>query len=362
MFIPIGEPCLGKKEAQNVSKCLKSGWISSAGKYIGDFEDKFARYCGSKYGVATSNGTTALHLALLALDIKEGDEVIIPDLTFVATANAVTYTRAKPVFVDCQWEDWNIDYHKIEDKINKRTKAIIVVHLCGNPAAMPEIMRLARRYNLKVIEDAAEAHGAEYKGRKVGSFGDIGCFSFYGNKIITTGEGGMCVTDSRILSEKMRLLRDHGMSKTRHYWHTMVGYNYRLTNIQAVIGLAQLERIEEFINRKIENASLYERLLRDVEGIVLPRLSVHARHVFWMYSVLVTRRFRIDRDTLRLRLREKGIDSRPFFYPLHLMPPYRLKAHFPVAEELSRSGIMLPSSVKLTEKQIRYIARNIKDV
>ena len=246
-MIPIAEPLLEEEELNNVMEAVKSGWISSKGKFIPEFEENFARYCGVKHSVATSNGTVALHLALATLGIKEGDEVIVPTLTFIATANAVRYTGAKPVFVDSNPDYWCIDPEKIEGAITPKTRAIIPVHLYGHPCDMEAIMAVAKKHDLYVIEDAAEAHGAEHKGRKVGSFGDIACFSFYGNKIITTGEGGMCLTDDEILAERMRILRDHGMNPGKRYWHDIVGFNYRMTNMQAAIGVAQLEKIDRVI-------------------------------------------------------------------------------------------------------------------
>lgn len=360
-FIPVAEPLIGERELEYVSNAVKSGWISSRGEYIQEFENKFAEFCGVRYGVSVMNGTCALHLALASLGIGKGDEVIVPTLTFVATANAVVYTGAKPVFVDSHPDYWCINPEKIEEKITKRTKAIIPVHLYGHPADMDAIMEIAKRDNLYVIEDAAEAHGAEYKGKKVGSIGDIGCFSFYGNKIITTGEGGMIISNDREFVEKAKLLRNQGMSKERKYWHPMVGYNYRMTNIQAAIGLAQLEKIDEMIQIKRRNAELYNSLLRDIPGITLPPAAKWAKSVYWMYCILIKDNFRMNRDKLMLKLREKKIDSRPFFYPIHTMPPYRLDNELPVAEELSMSGISLPSGVTLKKEQIERITGIIRE-
>jgi perosamine synthetase len=301
-MIPVAEPWLGEKELEYVTDCVRSGWISSIGKYVEMFEEKFSKYCGTKYGVSTSNGTTALHLALATLGIKKGDEVIIPDLTFVATANAVTYCNAKP--------------------------------------------------NLYVIEDAAEAHGAEYKGKKAGSFGDISCFSFYGNKIITTGEGGMCLTDTEELAEKARMLRDHAMSKEKRYWHEVIGFNYRLTNLQAAVGVAQLEKIDKIIEIKRRNAELYSEELKDLEGTGLiishPEMK-WAKCVYWMYCILIEDKLGISRD-----------DTRPFFYPMHVIPPYKNNKRFQIAEEISRKGINLPSGVSLTKEMIKEIVSTIK--
>ena len=360
--IPVYEPFLNKSELERVRDCVKSGWISSLGRGIDKFEDGFSRFCGAKYGIATSSGTAALHLSLVSLDIGKGDEVIVPTLTFVATANVVSYTGAKPVFLDSDTSSWNIDPNKIRKAINKKTKAIIPVHLYGHPANMGHIMDIARKYNLFVIEDAAEAHGALYKGKKVGSFGRASCFSFYGNKIITTGEGGMVLTNSLELDKKLRSLRDHGMSKFRQYYHSKIAFNYRLTNIQAAIGLAQLEKIDVIIQRKIENALFYNKLLNDIEGLNLPPEEVWAKNVYWMYSILIGKNFRLSRDGLMKKLKERGIDTRPFFIPMHRLPPYKCKGDFPVAERLSLQGMNLPSSPNLKKKDIKYVCETIKNL
>ena len=286
-FIPVAEPEIGEKEKEYVRDCLDSTWISSLGKYISQFEGGFARFSGAKYGVAVCNGTVALHLALKALGIGPGDEVIVPDLTFVATPNAVAYTGAAPVLVDSDDKTWNIDPKKLEKKITRRTKAIIPVHLYGHPCDMDEVMGIANKHKLFVIEDAAEAHGAEYKGKKVGSFGNVACFSFYGNKIITTGEGGMCVTNDERLAERMAFLKDHAMDYSNKYYHPETGFNYRMTNVQAAIGLGQLERIDEIIRKKIANARLYNELLSSVKGITTPPAAERAQKDYWLYLILV---------------------------------------------------------------------------
>jgi len=357
-MIPVAEPCLGEEELKNVIEAVKSGWISSKGKFIEEFEGGFAKYCGVKYGVATANGTAALHLALKSLGIGKNDEVIVPTLTFVATANAVTYCNAKPIFVDSHPEYWCIDPEKIEEKVTKNTKAIIVVHLYGHPCDMDWIMDIAEDKGLYVIEDCAEAHGAEYKGKKVGSFGDIACFSFYGNKIITTGEGGMCVTNNEGLAERMRLLRDHGMSRHKKYWHDIVGFNYRMTNLQAAIGIAQLGKLDEFIEKKRQIAKWYAEKLKELEekGLIKPHPEMPwAKCVYWMYSILIENKAKIGRDELMKKLEEKGIETRPFFIPMHILPIHKRDGRFPVAEKLAREGVNLPSSVKLNREDVEII-------
>lgn len=364
--IPVSEPVLSGNEEKYVLECLRTSWISSLGKFIPQFEDGFAKFCGSRYGVAVMNGTAALQLALAALGIKKGDEVIVPDLTFVATANAVRYLDAKPVFVDSEKNSWNINPEKIAAAVTKKTKAIIPVHLYGHPCDMDAIMRIAKKHGLFVIEDAAEAHGAEYKGRKVGSIGDVGCFSFYGNKMITTGEGGMCITNDEKLAGRMHFLKDHAMRPERRYWHPEIGYNLRMTNIQAAIGVAQLEQIGKFIEAKRCNAKLYNSLLQKISGLSLQPEMRWAKNAYWMHSVLVDEKeFGCSRDELMAKLKAKGIDTRPFFYPMHQLPMYSSgysDRDFPVAAELSRCGINLPSSVKLSEDDIRHVCSAIAEI
>lgn len=366
-FIPVAEPELGGNEKKYILDCLDTNWISSKGKYIEKFEDAFAKYIGSSYSVSSSNGTTALHLALLALGIKKRDEVIVPNLTFIASANVVVYAGAKPILVDVEEKTWNIDPNEIERNISKNTKVIMAVHLYGHPADMNSIMGIAKKYNLTVLEDAAEAHGAEVliglpkNWKKVGSIGEIGCFSFYGNKIITTGEGGMIVTDNKQFADKMRILRDHGQHPQRRYYHTVVGYNYRMTNLQAAIGLAQLERIKKFIEKKRVIANFYTKKLKNVKGITLPPDEKWAKNVYWMYSIIVDKPFTLRRNELMEILRQNNIETRPFFYPVSYMPPYKNTAYNDKnAEYLSKHGINLPSSVTLNNSDIERICTIIK--
>lgn len=354
-MIPVAEPSLGEEEKNNLLEAIESGWISSKGKFIEEFENSFAQYCNVSYGIATSNGTTALQLALKALGVGRGCEVIVPSLTFVATANAVTYTGAKPVFADAHPDYWCVNPEEIEAKVTEKTKAVISVHLYGHPCDMDAIMDVAQDRGLFVIEDAAEAHGAQYKKKKVGGFGDVNCFSFYGNKIITTGEGGMCLTDDESLYEKMKILRDHGTNPRKHYWHDVLGFNFRMTNMQAAVGCAQVKKLDEFIVRKRGLAHRYNSNLAGVEGIATPPEMPWARSVYWMYSILVEKEFKVGRDELMLKLKENGVESRPMFNPVNTLPIYETADDCPVADELSKKGINLPSSVNLTEKDIDYI-------
>lgn len=363
-FIPVCSPTIGEEELKNVTDCIKTNWISSKGKYVKEFEEKFSRYCNVKHGITTTSGTTALHLAVATLGISKGDEVIMPTLTNAATAFCVIYNGATPIFVDSEPITWNIDVSKIEEKITEKTKAIIPVHIYGHPVDMDPIMEIAEKHDLSVIEDAAEAHGAEYKGRKAGGLGDIGCFSFYANKIITTGEGGMLVTNNDEIAERARMLKDLAHSKEMRFLHKTVGYNYRMTNIQAAIGLAQLGKIEKFIDARRNNAKRYNSFLKDIEGITLPPEASWAKSVYWMYGILIEDDFGVSRGELLEKLKECGVETRTFFIPMHRQPVFAgmglSGGTYPVADDLSRKGIYLPSSSSLTEEDINFVCQAIK--
>lgn len=366
-MIPVCEPYLSGNELKYVADCIETNWISSHGKYINEFEHGFAGYCGAEYGISTTSGTTALHLALVSLGIGKDDEVIVPAFTMCASVFAIVYTGAKPVLVDSELETWNMDVSQIEQKITRKTRAIMPVHIYGHPCDMDPIMDVARKYQLYVVEDAAEAHGAEYKGKRVGGIGDVGCFSFYANKIITTGEGGMIVTRTKELAERARRLRDQAYSPKKRFIHTDIGFNYRMTNVQAAIGLAQLEKIDDLIQSRIENARQYNSLLREIDGIGLPPQEAWAKNVYWMYSVLIGDGYRMSRDELMVRLREKGIDTRTFFISMHHQPAFQKLGLFsgesyPVSEELSRRGMYLPSGSNLKSEQIETVCDAIKRI
>ena len=358
---PVAIPNLGGNEFKYLTDAFLSTWISSAGSYIDKFEEMFSSYSDCEYGVTVSNGTVALHVALVALGIGKGDEVIVPDLTFAATINAVLHANATPVIVDIEDQSWCIDPDEIEKAITSKTKAIIPVHLYGQVCDMDSIMNLAKQYNLKVIEDCAEAHGAMFKGNKVGSFGDIGCFSFYGNKVITTGEGGMCVTNSNELNDKLRLLRDHGMSKTRRYYHDVVGYNYRMTNLQAAIGLAQLERIDEIHKNRFLYEKLYRRIM-SASNFEFQQDLKNRKRITWLVCLLVGSNDNNERDILIERLKDNGIDARPFFYLLSDMDIYKKYSHAvnSSAKKISSCGINLPTYESLKSlEQIEIIINKI---
>lgn len=353
--LPVAEPFLGEEELRYVSECVLSGWVSSAGKFVSRFEGLFAERCGVDHAIAVSNGTAALHVALAALGVGPGDEVIVPALTFIATANAVTYTGARPVFADSEPVTWNVDPEAIAAAITSRTKAIVPVHLYGHPADLDAIVAAAD--GIPIIEDAAEAHGALYKGRPVGSLGLAGTFSFYGNKIVTTGEGGIVVTNDAELAARIRVLRDHGMEPGRRYWHPVLGFNYRLTNLQAALGVAQLERLDEILDAKRRVSDRYSAGLNHLPGITLPPEAPWATNVHWLYSILVD-----DRDTVMDVLELAGIESRPFFTPIHQQPLYATGEPLPVAESLAGRGVSLPSAVTLSSAEIDRVVATLGSV
>jgi perosamine synthetase len=363
-IIPVCEPTLAGNEAEYVLDCVQSNWISSAGKYIPLFEEAFAQACQARYGVACANGTVALHLALATLGIGPGDEVVLPTFTMIATINAVTYTGATPVLVDSEPGTWNMDLNQVADKITPRTRAVMPVHTYGHPVDMDPLVAMAERHGFSVVEDAAESHGAEYKGRRTGALGHAGCFSFYANKIITTGEGGMITTADSKIAALARNLRDHAFSHERHFWHKYLGFNYRMTNMQAAVGLAQTEQLEAFIEARRANAARYSQALRRIPGIVTPPEADWAKNVFWMYSILVEDDFGMTRDELRAYLANHGIETRTFFIPMHVQPIYfrAFKGQrYPVAEMLCRRGFYLPSASSLTPREIDYIVEAVQN-
>lgn len=360
-FIPVSHPVFAGNEKRYVNECLDDVWISSSGKFIGEFERQFAAYCGVKEAISCNNGTSALHLALEALGIGPGDEIIVPTLTYIATANAVRYCGATPVFVDSEPRTMNIDSAAIEEKITPQTRGIIPVHLYGHPADMGPILELARRRRLFVLEDAAESHGALYRGIKTGSLGTAATFSFFGNKIITTGEGGMITTPDSELAQRMRLLRGQGMDPQRRYWFQVIGHNFRMTNIEAAIGLAQLEKIDFHLEARQRVAQWYhEHLAPLAEFIEVPAVQDWAHHSYWIYTILLRDADQAQRDEMIRTMAAAGIETRPVFYPMHIMPPYlEPGASYPVAESCSRRGLSLPTHGLLTEEDIAYIASTL---
>jgi perosamine synthetase len=356
-FIPVYQPSLAGNERRYVNECLDSTWISSKGEFLERFERTFCDYTGARYATAVSNGTVALHLALVALGVGAGDEVVVPTLTYIASVNAITYTGATPVFVDSHRASWQLDAADVRRKITSRTRAIMVVHLYGHPADMDAIMEIAREFNLFVVEDCAEAFGSRINGQHVGTFGDIATFSFFGNKTVTTGEGGMVVTNDATLADRAVHFKGQGLAKHRVYWHDVVGYNYRMTNICAAIGLAQMERAEQLVAGKLRLAERYDDALRSVPVETHRAAHPGVLHSYWMYTVLVPSG---SRDGVMADLRAAGVETRPVFFPAHTMPMYsaRYERHA-VAEEIGWRGINLPSWPDLSLDQVLHVADSL---
>jgi perosamine synthetase len=354
---PVYQPFLSGNEKKYVVECLESSWISSKGKFVNLFEAKFNEFIGSAFSTTVSNGTVALHLALLALDIKEGDEIIVPTFTYIASVNAIKYCGAIPVFVDSLESNWQIDPADVKRKITSKTKAILCVHLYGHACDMDALTKIAQENSLYLVEDCAEALGTKYKNKFVGTFGDVATFSFYGNKTVTTGEGGMVSTNDEKLYNKLIHLKGQGSDKNKEYWHDIIGYNYRMTNIAAAIGLAQLERAHEIIERKRAVAALYKKKL-DRHGIIFHQEDENVFHSYWMCSILINNKN--DRDGLRAHLANNGVETRPLFYPIHTMPMYELKdVKFKVADNISSRGINLPSYPSLSDGDVEFISETI---
>jgi len=374
-MIPVNEPLLAGKELEYVTDCIKTGWISSAGKYINDFESGWSAYCGKKYGIAVSNGTTALDVAVHCLGLKPGDEVIMPTFTIISCALAVVNSKGTPVLVDSDPKLWTMDVDQVAEKITHKTKAIMPVHIYGHPVDMDPILDLAEDHHLAIIEDAAEAHGAEYHShhnnsdswKRCGSFGTMSCFSFYANKLVTTGEGGMVITDDEVLEKKARAYRDLCFQPPRRFYHEHLGNQYRLTNMQAALGVAQMARIDEIIAKKRWMAQEYTRRLQKVQGIQLPAEEPWAKSVYWMYALVLSDSCGMDNTECAKRLYEKGVDTRPFFIGMHEQPAFHkiglfTNEKYPVAERIARQGFYLPSGLTLTQEQINTVTRAVTEV
>ena len=361
-MIPVNEPHLGPRELEFVMECLQTGWISSEGRFIEAFEQTWAEYCGMKYGVAVSNGTAALQLAVACLDLQPGEEVILPTFTIISCAQAIIYNGGTPVLVDCDPRTWCMDIGQVEAKITSRTRAIMPVHIYGHPVDMEPLWDIARRHNLIIIEDAAEAHGAEYKGARCGSLGDISCFSFYANKIVTTGEGGMVLTNLESYANRVKSLRNLCFLKERRFYHTDLGFNFRMTNIQAALGLAQVEAIEAAIQHKRWMGQEYTRRLNQFHELQLPVEEAWAKNVYWMYGIVLKEETGITAVEFAKYLAEGGIATRPFFLGMHEQPVFHKRGlfvneHYPIAERLARQGLYLPSGLSLTMAQLEEVCR-----
>ena len=375
-MIPVNEPLVGKREEELVLECLRSGWISSAGKFIEDFEQGWADYCGRRYGIAVSNGTAALQLALACIGLKPGDEVILPAFTIISCALAVIYNGGVPVLVDSDPRTWCMDVERVKEKINRHTRAIMPVHIYGHPVDMDPLLDLAKKHGLAVIEDAAEAHGAEYlcgkksrapAWRRCGSFGDLSCFSFYANKLVSTGEGGMVLTDDPALAVRARSFRNLCFQPDRRFHHQELGFNFRLTNLQAALGVAQLERMDQIVARKRSMGQTYNRLLKDIDGLKLPAEEPWAKNVYWMYGVVLTDEAGMDASALAQGLKERGVETRPFFLGMHEQPVFQKRGlfmaeNYPVTERLARRGLYLPSGLAMTEEQLKNVCQAVHEV
>ncbi|MCG5238917.1 DegT/DnrJ/EryC1/StrS family aminotransferase [Azospirillum doebereinerae] len=365
-MIPVSEPLLGERALTYVQEAVNSGWVSSDGRFITEFERLWAEYCGVRHGVAVCNGTIALEVAVQALGLEPGSEIIMPSLTIISCALAVIEAGCVPVLVDCEPDSWCMDMAQVAAKITPRTRAIMPVHMYGHPVDMAPLLELAERHGLAIVEDAAEAHGAEYHGRRAGGLGTLGCFSFYANKIITTGEGGMVVTDDDALAERMRSLRNLCFRRDRRFLHTELGHNYRMTNLQAAIGVAQVEQIEDHLQRKRRMAALYQDRLGDLP-LSLPVERPGVRNVYWMYGVVLDDSVPFDAVEFARRLRSRGVDTRPFFLGMHEQPVLHdrglfVDERYPVTERLARRGLYLPSGLPLTEEQIDTVAVAVREV
>lgn len=367
-MIQVNEPLLNGREKNFLSECIDTKWISSEGPFVREFEDMFSGLIGKKFGIAVSSGSAALDVIIKAIGIEEGDEVIMPTFTIISPAASVVRAGGVPVLIDSDPVTWNMDVTQIEAKINKKTKAILVVHIYGLPADMNPIMELARKYNLKIIEDSAEMHGQTYFGRPCGSFGDISAFSFYANKLITTGEGGMIVTDDEALAERCRSLRNLSFLPHKRFVHEELGWNFRMCNLQAALGIAQSERLNEFVVRKRRMGKLYTELLSEISFLQLPLESTYyAENIYWVYGIVLGDTVPFDAEDAMKYLSQHEIGTRPFFWPMHEQPVFRKAGLFqtesyPVAERISRRGFYIPSGLALSEQQIKTVAQRVNNM
>ncbi len=367
-FVPVNEPLLDGNEKKYLNECIDTGWISSEGSFVKKFEDGIAKVCNRKYGIAVCNGTAALDIAVKSLDLPPGSEVIMPTFTIISCAAAVVKNGLIPVLVDSDSITWNMDIDCIEKKITKKTKAIMIVHIYGLPVDVDPILKLAKKYNLKVIEDAAEAIGQTYNGLSCGSFGDISIFSFYPNKHITTGEGGMVVIDDEVLAEKCRSFRNLCFKKEKRFVHDELGFNYRFTNLQAAVGLAQLEKLTDHVNKKREIGKFYTEQFKDIKFLQLPlEKTGYAQNIYWVYGIVLKDDYPHDAEFVMKELTKKGIGTRPFFWPMHEQPVFKKMGLFegesyPVAEKIARRGFYIPSGLGITDEQMNFVAEKLREV
>jgi perosamine synthetase len=365
-LIPVNEPLLTEQDYTAVMDAMRSGWISGAGASIDAFEARWATFCGRKQGIALANGTVALQVAVALLDLQPGDEVIMPTFTIISCALPVVLAGAVPVLVDCDPRTWTMDVNQVEARITPRTRALMPVHIYGHPVDMDPLLELAARYDLQVVEDAAEAHGAEYRGRRIGSFGTSSCFSFYANKLLTTGEGGMLMVDDDQLAERARRMRNLGFQPGRRFLHAELGFNFRLTNMQAALGLAQVDRMDEIVARKRRMGQAYTERLSEVAGLELQVQQPWARSVYWMFGIVLSEQTGLDAEQFAARLKTRGVETRPFFLGMHEQPVLRDQGLFdgecyPVAERIARQGLYLPSGLALVDSQIDQVCQAVRE-
>ena len=364
-MIPVNTPLLNGNEKKYINEAIDTGWISSEGPFVKRFEEEFSYYIGREYGIAVSNGSAALDIAIKAIGVNKGDEIIMPSFTIISPAFSIIRQGGIPILVDSNPITWSMDVTKIEEKITPKTKAILVVHIYGFPADMDPVIELAKKYNLKIIEDAAEMHGQTYKGKKCGSFGDISIFSFYPNKHITTGEGGMVVTDNNTIAKKCKELRNLCFVPKKRFVHEDIGWNYRMTNLQAALGVAQLEQIDTFIKRKREIGALYHDLLQNIPGITLmPKSTNCAENIYWVVGLILNEKSQLNVEGVINKLKEKKIGTRPFFYPMHLQPIFQKMGLFknekyPVAENLAENGFYIPCGLGISNEEIKFVAQSL---
>jgi perosamine synthetase len=367
-MIFVNEPVLGKQEKALLAECIDTGWISSEGPFVREFEEKMAKRVGRKHGIAVCNGSAALDVSVAALKIGKGDEIILPSFTIISCAAAIIRSGASPVLVDSDPYTWNMDVNQIEEKITPRTKAIMVVHIYGLPVDMDTVFSLAKKYGLRIIEDAAQMHGQTYNGRACGSFGSISTFSFYPNKHITTGEGGMLLTDDDVLADRCRSLRNLCFQSGKRFVHEELGWNYRMTNMQAALGIAQLEQLDEAVTKKRNMGRYYTSLLQDIDCLTLPLPKTpYAENIYWVYGILLKDTSKLDVAGVTQLLRQKGIDTRPFFWPMHQQPVFKKmklfnKQTFSVAQMLATRGFYIPSGLGLTKQQQDQVADVLREV
>ncbi|WP_222718356.1 DegT/DnrJ/EryC1/StrS family aminotransferase [Aliarcobacter vitoriensis] len=369
-FIPVNEPLLDGNEKKYLNECIDTGWISSEGPFIKKFEEEMANYVGRKYGVACTNGSAALDIAIRALNLQKGDEVIAPSFTIISSVQSLVTNDLTPILLDCDFSTFNINPSDIEAKITPKTKAIMVVHLYGLTVDMDIVIEIAKKYNLKIIEDSAQMHGQEYKGKKCGSFGDVSIFSFYPNKQITTGEGGMVLMDDKIIYEKSKSLRNlcFSLDPNKRFIHESIGWNYRMTNLQAALGVAQLEKIDEIIEKKRYIGNLYNKLLKDIDSINLPiSQTQYCENIYWVYAITLKDSVKKSVKEIMQELSKKGIGTRPFFYPMHKQPVFNnmglfVNEHLPNSEKLYEIGFYIPSGLALTKEQIEEVAKTLREV